>query len=357
MDSSTRATELTDLDELGSFLVEGFHAPPGSAFARAETLRWKYFDPQGGADPPQPRSWLRRSEGRIVAHVGLSLTEFQVVGAGAVREGPRTLHMMDWLADPAYPSAGARLMLLAERGVPTQYGLGGSAAGRSVIAGHGYELIGSVPLFALITRPASWLRAREGDFAGRLARCGRDAVRLWTSGLGRSVGRVRWRPVSSFAESDPDAIGPEQLLARFPEPVLTTRRDAALLDHLLRCPAANAEITGGYLEIDGDRRGFALLSRLTRGRLRIGKLVECWLDTPDTGLLRDAIRLLVGQLRQENVDLIEAYGGSRWRDEALRLAGFRLVDHLDLRVRDRDRLLARELPIHLSPIEADYAFS
>ncbi len=131
----------------------------------------------------------------------------------------------------------------------------------------------------------------------------------------------------------------------------TATYDMAALEQQNPFVAYRAEITGGYLEVQGVRRGFALLSRLIRGRLTVGKIVECWLDAPDSRLLQDAIRLLVGQLRQENVDLIEAYGGSRWRDEALRMAGFRLVDHLDLRVRDRVRAL-KQLELQILEDEA-----
>lgn len=360
MDTSTRATELTDLADLGSFLVEGFHAPVDSTFARVETLRWKYFDPRGGSGTEleqrsEPRSWLRLISGRIAAHVGICPTEFQVVGGRADRLRVPTLHMIDWLADPAHPSSGARLMLQAERGVPTQYGLGGSEAGRRVIAGHGYELFGGVPLFSLVTRPSSWFRRQDVRISGRFARAGRDALRLGRAGLLRTASRARWRPVSAFHETDEDVPTPSRFLERFPNPILTTRRDAAILNHLLRCPDSTAKIEGGYLDFQGEARGFALLSTLRRGPLRIGKIVECWLDTTDVVMLAESLRLLCGELRERGVDLVEAYGGQPWRDDSLGRAGFRLVDRLDLRLRDRERRLPRDLPIHVSPVEADYA--
>ena len=61
MPPEIRASTPDDLPDLGRFLLDGFHAPEDSAFASAEVLRWKYFEPMGGDAGNLPgATWLAK---------------------------------------------------------------------------------------------------------------------------------------------------------------------------------------------------------------------------------------------------------------------------------------------------------
>ena len=342
MTHAIRPTEPDDLPALSRFLTEGFHAPADADFAAVDVLRWKYFDPRGGADGP--RSYLALDEGEIIGHVGLCPARFQ--GPGLPPEGVSTVHMIDWFSARPGSSIGAYLMLRAHRGTETQYGFGGSQAGRSVIDRGGYQLVARVPVYQKVLRPGYRLRAGGPR---KLARWLRDLARMVLR-RGRRPGRtIELRPVDDF--------GPEvePVLDAYRSRAVFTSRDPALLNHVLRYPRPC--LSGWRLVDEGRLAGFAVLSLVRQGKTHVGKVVDCVLDDPDPALWHAAIDALTGELRRQGADVALGFGSTPWMARALEAAGYRPLHDLEFRLRDKGGLVPRQAPFHLTPLEADYAYT
>lgn len=325
-----------DVPALSRFLTEGFHSAPDAPFASPDVLRWKYLE------PGPPRSWVACDEqGRLVGHLGICPTAFR---GRALPEGEvATLHMIDWLSAAPGSGVGARLMLRAHRGVPTGYGFGGSDAGRAVGGGGGYALVGTVPAYSRVLRPAHAWRA------GRVRQAARDLLRTVQHPPRAPRAALTLRPVQTF--------GPEiePILDAYERVVICTDRRPAALNRLLRYPRGG--ITG-WLLAQGDRvRGFALLSLVTQGATRAGKLVDCVLDDLDPNLWHAACWALAAELARQGADTATACASTPWTAEALRASGFGTRHALEFRLRDKEKRIPAGAVFHLTPFEADYAYT
>ena len=339
---------LDDIPELSRFLREGFRAPADAEFAAPDVLRWKYLDPRPGIDGP--RSLVARDEdGRIVGHVGLDRTTWQSPGAPESEAVP-TFHMLDWLAAPGHRGVGASLMRRANATAPTQYGFGGSEAGRKVIARAGYDPLPSVPVFRRVLRPLHRLR-EPGPLPGRLARILRDLARPDRPARGLGRDRDNLRPVPNFAAEPaiPDLIG------RCEPPLLCTDRGRGRLDALLRYPRGGP--VGFVRESGGDASGFGVVNLFRAGTVRIGKIVELFLSGREPAKWAVGFVSLASELARRGADVALACGANPWEVEGLRLAGFREVYRLDLQLRDPSHLLPREADLHVTFLEVDYGFT
>src|SRR5213594_2798808 len=98
-----------EIAELSEFLAAGFGRAADDAYASPEVLNWKYFDPCGAQE--QPRSFIARDRGTIVAHLGVCPRAFVSVGFGSEGTPIRTVHFVDWLASRTHPSTGLMLMM------------------------------------------------------------------------------------------------------------------------------------------------------------------------------------------------------------------------------------------------------
>lgn len=338
-----------DLPDLGRFLIAGFHAPADAPFAAADVLRWKYFDPRGVEAGNGPRSYLARSAetGAVVGHVGVCPARFH--GGGLGPEGVSTLHMIDWLSSRAGSGVGATLMRRAHQATDTQYGFGGSADGRGVIDRGGYELIQYVPVYQRVLRPSYRWKTPGHGRAGRLLRAAKDAAGRLVRPVKRPRASVDLKPVVSFGD---------ELLAvacRYEDRAVFTTREPALLNHFLRYPRGG--MTGWHFERD-DVIGFAVLSVVEQaGGVRVGKVVDCLLDLNDDALWHAAAVALTAELARQGADLAQAFAANEWSARAWRAAGYARVHDLEFRLRDRAGLVPRGRPLHLTPLEADYAYT
>lgn len=344
MTYDVRPLTADDLAELSRFLTAGFHAPADAPFASPEVLRWKYL--RDG----EPLSHVARDEaGAIVGHLGTCRTRFQGRGIGTPVE---TLHMIDWLGSREHPSVGANLMRRAHAATPMQFGLGGSRAGRTVGERGGYALIGQIPVYQKVLRPGYWLRAGGLSTTQRLPRLARDALRAVNFGRASSKATVRLRPVESFKENI------DQIINEYYKHTIMTDRPCARLNSFLGFPGQ--AVTGWHLVSEQDRLlGFAVLNIVPRdgGATRIGKVVDCVLDTVEIDPWRAAVVALTGELKRRGADVAEVYAGTPWLTRALERAGYSTKFALDFRLRDRDNLVPRDGPFHLTAIEADYAYT
>jgi hypothetical protein len=90
-----RAAVREDRNGLAAFLSEIFKQPAGTFFIRPEILDWKYFQPR--SDWKNPRSWIIKSEGRIVAHAGV--WPLRIPSSRGIVD---CLHAIDWAAAPEF---------------------------------------------------------------------------------------------------------------------------------------------------------------------------------------------------------------------------------------------------------------
>jgi hypothetical protein len=331
-----------DLADVGQFLAEGFRAPADAEFASADVLRWKFFDPRGG--PEVPRAYVAREDGRIVGFVGISPGTFHV--SGQPDREITTLHGIDWLSGGGRTNTGAYLFLRGHRGIDTAYVLGASDDARRVIAGGGYEETATVPVYGKTLRP--FYRLRDPGGAGGLARAVRDAF--------EGIRHRAHQPTAPVVLRRVEAFGPEidAMLGATEPGVVFTRRHPDLLNHLLRYPGKT--LSGWAIERGGRMIGFGLLAVIPKGPTRVGKIVECFLPGRDPADWHAAIDALTRQLGHLGADLALACGSTEWTAKALRAAGYRERYRLSFSIRDRSKLLPRDLPFHLTFLEADYAY-
>jgi len=356
MTVTIRPLAVEDVEALSRFLTAGFHTPPDAPFAAPDVLRWKFLDPRadesegrGGVEPP-PRSLVAVDDsGAIVGHVGIVPTAFVAPGVASPVAG---LHMIDWLGSRDHRAVGAALMRRAHETASVQIGLGGSDAGRAVIRRGGYEPMPPILVYERIVSP--WRRLRAGGFGspGRIARTARDLGRLLIHPSRPATRRLTLEPTSTFG---PEVLDVVRAAARC---AVVAARAPGRLNHLLRHPR---QASRGYLlRDDAERvRGFALLNRLDRrddGPV-LGRVVDLLLDDDDPAAWHAASLLVSRELARLGADVAQVFASPPWTVEALRRAGFVMRHPLELQLRDRQGLLPRDVPFHLTPIEADYAYT
>lgn len=337
-----RSLDPGEVAGVSEFLSRGFGLSPEIESLRPDFLTWKFFDPIG--DATGPRGHLSWVDGRIVGFVGVCPRSFQV--AGEPGREVSTLHLVDWLADPGQANAGAHLFLRAHRGVETGYSLGGSEVGRRVGTGGGYEKVKDVPVFVKVLRPG--YRRRDPGGIGGGFRALKDLAEAALR-PGASPGNpVTLRKVESFG-SEVNTI-----LGLCESGLIFTSRKHDVLNHLLRCPSRT--ISGYLIERDGTTLGFGLLSVIPSGRSRVGKIVECFLPGRNIDDWHASVVALTSELKASGADFVVSCGSTDWMAEALRRTGYRERYSLEFRLRDKARRIPRELPFHLTWIEADYAY-
>jgi hypothetical protein len=339
---------LDDLPELSRFLIEGFQAAPAAAeFAEPDVLRWKFFEPRGLGDGP--RSFVARDQtGRIAGHIGFVPGRFE--GAGLWAGPVSTLHIIDWLGSRDWRGLGTSLLRRAHQEAATQYVLVANARARRAGRATSYEPVVEVPVFQKVLDPNHQFRASGHGAVGRLLRAARDAVLVVAVRGEQPRVPVALRPVEAFDET----ILP--ILADARTRALLNARTPALLNAFLRYPRPGISgwlVTGE----DGTLLGFALLNVVHRGGVRSGKILECLVEGDDPDRWHAAITALTRELNSQGADIVSAYGSTPWTAAALQRTGFGVRDRLEFGLRDRDRVIPRASTFHLTPLEADDAFS
>lgn len=334
-----RPTRLDDLAELSRFLTQGFHTSAEAAFAAPDVLRWKYFDPRGSNGAP--RSYLAIEDDQIVGHLGLATGLF--MGNAVVAGEVPTLHMIDWLSERRGSSIGAMLMLRTHRAFPTGFGLGGSDAGRSVGGGAGYRLVETVPVFRRT------LRLGPLPHSGSPGRWIKELVRRVLNRRHHVRRPVRLEQVQEFGGE----IVP--ILDQYRARAVFTNRRSELLNHLLRYPRGG--ISGWLLFSEGRLCGFALLSIVKQGDVRLGKLVDCVLVEAESNFWHASVDALTSELRRQGAEIAEGFASTPWMASALRRSGYYPAHELEFRLRDKHQHIKPDAVFHLTPLEADYAFT
>jgi len=346
MISGTRITPLRrdDIPELSQFLTSGFGDPVASSQFSHEVLLWKYFDGPSGPSGDSVCSLIARSAGRIVGHVGMCPRQFVVPGAGATPVS--TIHAIDWLGSAAHPGSGALLMLQAFATSKTQYAIGGAAQAQALFPRLGFEQKPKLTIFRKVLAPFHRLRVTGQGLFRKWGGTVKDMASVWRARTPPVPQTVELRPATTFTE-DIDC------LFRLSSPrVVTCRRDHLLLNYFLRYPLGG--FSGWTIHTSQGMVGFAVLKVTQHGRIRLGKIVDCWLHTEEPSSWRAAVAALIDRLRALSADDVTCYATTPSLHAALLWNGFTKSEK-NVCVRDKDQLLPRDLPFGFSMLDGDGA--
>lgn len=327
-----------DIPELSQFLIRGYGAPATSHFFSHEVLSWKYFDGPDTLLGDSICSLIARSAGMIIGHIGICPRQFIISGDEATPVS--TMHAMDWLGSDAHPGVGSLLMLEALKISKTQFAVGGSEQAQALFPRLGFEQKPEVAMFRKVLSPFHRLRAPHHGLFGRWARTGKDIASVLRARTRSVPQTVELLPAPSFTE-DIDCIQRQSSLR-----IVTCRRDHALFNYLLRFPLSG--FSGWTIHTSQRMIGFAVLKITPRRRIRLGKIVDCWLDTEDPSCWRAAVAALTDHLHALSADDVSCYPTTPSLHAALLWNGFTKWSALNVYVRDKQQLLPRDLTFGLS---------
>jgi hypothetical protein len=329
--------------ELSRFLTRGFQLPADVECMSAEVLRWKYLGPSARQGPA---SLIARAGGQIVGHVGLCPRTF--VGQADGSREVSTTHPIDWLASPEHPSVGLLLLLRGFGSTQTQYSIGGTGVAQKVLQAIGFERRCRIEVYRKIMRPIHHSAATRQGLLRKVLGAARDLVQTWPYGEPAPGRRLELRRVTAFGPETAD------VLSRCRGPLLFSSRTPDLLNDYLRYPSGS--ISGWSLHEAGRPVGLALLSVLREGKVRRGRLAECFLEDTDEALWQAALAVLTAELRQQSADDVTCFASTPWMARALQQNGYRPTHTTEFLLRDRNKLLPRDLPCHLTQLEGDHAY-
>jgi hypothetical protein len=347
MASGTRITPLrrADIPELSQFLISGFGLPATSTCFSHEVLSWKYFDGPGGPSEDSSYSLIARSAGRIVGHIGICPRQFIVSGEPATPVS--TMHAIDWLGSSAHFGLGTLLMLKAFATCKTQFAIGGSAQAQAVFPSLGFEQKPKLAIFHKVLAPFHRLRTTGQGLIRKWAGTAKDMASVWRARTPPVPQTVQLRSEPTFTEEI------DCLLRQASLRVVTCRRDHLLLNYFLRYPLRG--FSGWTIHTLGRMIGFAVLKITSHGRIQLGKIVDCWLDSEDPSTWQAAVAALTDRLRALSADSVTSYAAIPSLQAALLRNGFAKSGELNVYIRDKQQSLPRDLPFGFSMLAGDHA--
>lgn len=335
-----------DIPELSDFLVNSGGDRATSSHLSQEVLAWKFFDgPSGPPSGDSACSLIARSAGRIIGHIGICPRQFFVSGDGAAPVS--TMHAIDWHCSAAHPGSGALLMLRALAASKTQYAIGGSPHSQALFPRLGFEHKPKLAIFRKVLAPFHRLRTTDQGLFRKWAGTAKDMASVW---------RARTPPVPQTVELRSAPIFTEEIdcLQRQSSPrMVTCQRDHLLLNYFLRYPLSG--FSGWTIRTSKRTIGFAVLNITPRGRIQLGRIVDCWLDTEEPSCWQAAVVALIDRLRALSADSVTCYATTPSLHAALLRNGFAKSGEINVYFRDKQQLLPRDLPFGLSMLDGDYA--
>jgi hypothetical protein len=347
MTSGTPITPLrrADIPELSEFLISGFGVPATASCFSHAVLSWKYFDGPSGPSEDSVCSLIARSAGRIIGHIGICPRQFIVLRDGQAPVS--TMHAIDWLGSGAHSGTGALLMLRAFATCKTQYAIDGTAQAQAIFPRLGFEHKPKLAIFHKVLTPFHRLRATDQGWFRKWAGTAKDLASVWRARTPAVPQTVELRPAPTFTEAI-DCL-PRQSSLR----MVTCQRDHLLLNYFLRYPLPG--MSGWTIHTSERMIGSAVLKITPHGRIQLGKIVDCWLDTEDPSCWQAAIAALIDRLRALSADSVECYATTPSLHAALLSTGFAKTGERNIYLRDKQQSLPRDLPFGLSMLEGDHA--
>ena len=347
MTSGMQITPLrrADIPELSQFLISSRGVPATYSLFSHEILSWKYFDGPSGPSGESVSSLIARSAGKIIGHVGICLRQFVVSGDGAMPVS--TMHAIDWAGSAAHPGSGAFLMLQAFATSKTQYAVDGTTQAQALFPRLGFEQKPKLAIFHKVLAPFHRLRTTGQGLFRKWAGTAKDVAFVWRARTPPVPQAVELRSAPTFTE-EIDCLQRQSSLR-----IVTCQRNHLLLNYFLRFPQSG--FSGWTIHASRRMIGFAVLKITPQGRIQLGKIVDCWLDTEDPSCWQAAVAALVDRLRALSADDVTCYATTPSLHAALLWNGFAKSREQNVYVRDKQQSLPRELPFGFSMLDADRA--
>jgi hypothetical protein len=171
-----------------------------------------------------------------------------------------------------------------------------------------------------------------------------------------SVWRARTPPVPQTVELRSAPKFTEDidcLLRKSSLRIVTCQRDHLLLNYFLRYPLSG--FSGWTIHTSERLIGFALLKITPEGRIQLGKIVDCWLDTEDPSSWQATVAALTDRLRALSADTVTCYASTPSLHAALLWNCFAKAGERNVYVRDKHQSLPRDLPFGFSMLDRDRA--
>lgn len=335
--SGVSATAPEDASAVRQFLAGVFQTDQNAPSLAEDLMRWKYHEPH--PDWPQSRAFVLRKNGHIAAHVGIVPTTWLTPACRVTCVVP-----IDWAADPLVPGAGAVLHRKLGSLAGTVLQIGGTAQARKMAGLLGLRPCASLDYYVRVVRPWRQHRLRpEHDWKSPV-RLARNAA--WS--LARIAHPHDWsaEPVSAFDDSMLPPVTPG-ILAAFTPPA----RSAALLNYMLRCPAA--KFRGYRVQGGGRPRGFFLLSSVGPQT----RIADLFVDSAEA-VAWTAAYALAGRAAQELPGTCEvaALASTPATRQALSANGFRSRGGDPAWVFDPGQLLDPATTLHITMLEWDGSY-
>ncbi len=340
-----RPIEINEIQDVCDLLSTKFGTISGGKSVEAEVLHWKCFDSLGAVEIP--RGFVATKGKNIIAYVGLCPLQF--IGGGLTREVSAG-HGIDWYASKEIVSAGLMVGGKSDECVEVSFSIGGTDL--AIKIKKKLKLWKFLPPVANFYRdlcPAHHLRP---PLRAPIWKCFAKVIRDY----GRNVFLRRMNPSISMNLHQVESFGEEvpRIMNSCRMPEIHIKRTPGLLNHFLRYPKKN--ITGWHILFNGVVCGFALLSIIQDGNLRIGKIVDCCLDSLDPSRWQAALFILTEQLHRLSADTAVCYGSTPLIAQALEENGFICDKFYPFAIRDPQNILPEDASFYLTPLVADHAY-
>ena len=258
-----------------------------------------------------------------------------------------TMHAIDWRGSHANSGLGAFLMLQALATSKIQYAIGSSEQAQAVFPKLGFEQKPKVAIFRKVLAPFHRLRRTDQGTLRKWAGTAKDMASVWRAQTPPVPQTVELRAAPTFNE-EIDCLQRHSSLR-----IVTCQRDHLLLNYFLRCPLSG--FSGWTIHKSQRMIGFAVLKITPYGRIQLGKIVDCWLDTDDPSCWQAAVAAIVDRLCALFADDVKCYATTPSLHAALLRNGFASSGDRNVYVRDKQRSLPRDLPFGFSLLDADLA--
>jgi hypothetical protein len=251
------------------------------------------------------------------------------------------------LGSDAHPSSGVLLMLKAFARSKTQYAVSGSAQAQALFPRLGFEQKPKLAIFRKVLAPFHRLRTTGQGLFRKCAGTAKDMASVWRGRTPPLPQTVELRSAPTFTEEI------DCLVRRSSLRIVTCQRDHLLLNYFLRYPLSG--FSGWTINAAQRMIGSAVLKITSRGRTRIGKIVDCWLDTEEPSYWQATVAALIDRLRALSADSVTCYATTPSLHAALLWNGFAKSWEKNVYFRDKQQSLPQDLPFGLSMLEGDHA--
>ena len=332
MNIELRPTSDADAAAVSEFLTRILEPPARSSYAADAHLAWKYW--LARPDWPGSRSFTARHNGTILAHAAAWPVRLLVPGAVVP-----AVHVVDWVADPAYPGAGIWLMRRIARTARAAIATGGSDMTRRILPVIGFRPHGHLWCFARPVRPLAQVRTAPKRGWRTAARLARNTA--WRISEPLSCPRG-WSARHATPEDIPDRLWP-----RPSSTTAVTARDRAFYEYILRAPSPRHELF--VMNKDEKAVGYFCVAFAPR----VARIADLWLDSTSVNDWRKAVRTAAAAAAASpEVCEVTVWASTSLAKAALSDAGFRVRDQTEISVSgDVGFLEGRAL--HLQMLDCD----